>query len=185
MTHEDIIRQLLRTFNEARDTLYASGDFHGANPENPPQMSRVWQEGSYADLERALKEMHGAIDVIWCSHNLFSGLPIVWWHLTQRYLMSHKKAIWKVGPVNVETLIRRKKCVCGWEFTGNRAKSREHVEQAHKPKPTLVDIYTKEYSKLLREQRDRCDTLENLGVQYLVQWFKSKGITPQLPKAFT
>jgi hypothetical protein len=141
-------------------------------------MSNEWHAGSYEPLEKALKEMHAL-----GKQQSVSGVPLgtLWWHLAQRYLMSERKAIWKVGSRTVDSMVRQRRCICEYRFR-NPEQARKHIEHVHKPKPELTAVYPQGYRTLLHDQPERCEECEKLAVTWLAQWFQEHDISPHLPK---
>ena len=179
MNAESIIRQLLLDITDARSPL-VNGN-HGSGGGTGPSMSSEWHHGSFQPLEDALKEMKSL-----GKQQAVSGVPLstLWWHLAQRYLMSERKAIWKVGSRTVDSMVRQRRCICEFKFY-NPEQARHHIELVHKPKPELTVVYPTGYKMLLRDQPGRCEICERLAVQWIVEWFKKNGITPRLPKEKT
>jgi hypothetical protein len=171
MTPTSIIRDLLETYIDARDPLFASG---GGGEGLSPQMTNEWHSGSYKELEVALKEMRAG-------QPEYSGVPLreLWWHTAQRYLMGERKVVWKVGERDVESLVRRMRCICNYYFAST-SKARKHIFKAHKPQPHITMRYTAEYQRKLRDMPLRCELCEALAVRWLEGWFQDHNITPRL-----
>lgn len=77
--------QLLRTYTEALED--ADGKSGSSDPLGLKLMSSMWNEGSYAELERALRRMR-------------DGGPKdrqQWWHVSARYFWTDQKTV--VVPV--------------------------------------------------------------------------------------
>jgi hypothetical protein len=68
LTAEDRVVELLRTLAEAREAYGTSSTGQGVR-----LMSSLWWEGSYAELERAMRDLRES-----------SRRPL-WWHACQRY----------------------------------------------------------------------------------------------------
>jgi hypothetical protein len=196
MRAETVIRGLLETFSEAQDPLKATpfppkgkivrgkqgSDSHlfiGAGT-GEHLMRYEWHSGSYAELERALKEMRSQ-----GKQKAIEGVPLLtlWWHVSRRYLMSERKTVEKLGKRNVETMIYWPRCICGHPFSNSQV-AREHIRTIHGVSHSLERIYPSDYQRALKESRGRCEECERLGVQWLAEWFKSRGIKPRLPKAY-
>jgi hypothetical protein len=176
VTPEDTIRDLLLSFSDARSPL-VKGD-GGKGGDGLPSMSPTWNHGSYESLEQALKEMYSL-----GKQQSVCEIPLqtLYWHLRQRYLDSERKAVWKVGERTVDSMVRRKSCICGYSFR-NPEQARKHIELVHKPKPGLTQIYSKQYQRLLHDHPGRCDICEKLAIRWLCNYFLRHGITPRLPK---
>lgn len=176
MTPESTIRALLEGFTDARSPLVRGTGGEGGG--SGPSMSSTWHAGSFEPLEQALKEMKSL-----GKQQAVSGIPLgtLWWHLAQRYLMSERKAVWKVGSRTVDSMVRQRKCICEFRFH-NPTQARAHIEHVHKPKPELTVVYPQNYQLLLRDQPGRCELCERLAIHWTAEWFKKRGITPHLPK---
>jgi len=171
---ESVIRDLLASFNDARSPLVKGDRGSGGGWS----MSSEWRHGSYQPLEDALKEMHSL-----GKQQAVCGVPLstLYWHIRQRYLDSERKAIWKVGERAVESMIRRKACICGFKFF-NTTQARVHIEHVHKPKPELTRVYSDQYRRLLGRDESRCEICERLAIRWIRNYFLRHGITPRLPR---
>jgi len=173
VTPESTIRALLEGFNDARSPLVRGTGGEGGG--TGPSMSATWHAGSYEQLETALKEMKSL-----GKQQAVSGIPLgtLWWYLTQRYLMSERKAVWKVGSRTVDSMIRQRYCICGFCFYSAH-QARAHIEKVHKPKPELVVVLPREYLKIDAKRREY---VEGLAVHWIAAWFHMHFITPRLPR---
>jgi hypothetical protein len=176
LTPEDTIRELLLSFNDARDPLL-SRNSRGSGETGMQSLPGEWYSGSYRPLETALKEMRTL------GHERYSGVRLaeLWWHLSRRYLMAERKVIWKVGARDVEEIAGKRRCICGHPFW-NRAKARKHIEKAHGPKAELVMIYPTEYQRVLQDTPLRAELCELLAVRWLVKWFSERAFSLRLPR---
>jgi len=172
VTPESTIRLLLSGFTDARNPLVKGNP--GSGGGTGPSMTSEWYSGSYEPLETALKGMHAL-----GKQQSVEGIPLgtLWWYLAQRYLMSKRKAVWKVGSRTVDSMIRQRYCICGFRFYSTH-QARAHIEKVHKPKPELVVVLPREYLKIDAKRREY---VEGLAVHWIADWFKKAGITPRLP----
>jgi hypothetical protein len=173
LTTADTIRELLSTFADARCPLSKSGS-HG-NGNGTPSMTSQWHSGSYQQLEDALKDMRAR-----GKQEFSQGMPLstLWWYLSQEYLMSERKVVWKVGDRKVEKMVTRPKCICGIPFT-DTAQARRHIEKIHRPIASLTIRYPAKYQNINADRRMMC---EGLAISWLVGWFRQHGIKPRLPR---
>jgi len=179
----DTIRGLLRTFNDARETLFSSLSHAGDVDDAIPWMSKVWETGTYAPLELALKRMYAL-----GKQQAVEGIPLgtLWWHLAQRYLMSETKVVYRVGGRDVESMVHKPRCTCGLRFY-SVDQARVHIMARHSPQPMRIVLYPGDYAKLLDPQHGspkRCERCEGLGVNWLAGEFDRVGVEPFLPPAF-
>lgn len=175
------IRGLLRTLNEAKETRFGAESCSGDIDDAVPLMPEVWK--NYEPIYLALKRMHSL-----GRQQAVEGIPLgtLWWHLSQRYLMAEQKFIWRVGGRDVEAIIRRPRCICGFRLY-NPEQARGHVEKAHKPQAVRVTLYTKEYRLVLNPQTgspERCQRCERLGVRWISDELYRVGVEPFLPVVF-
>jgi hypothetical protein len=82
LSNEEIVLELLRTFNEAQATLNAGAGVPG-DGASVVQMGPMWRDGSYADLEKVLRGMRSESTV-------YMGVAVatLYWHIAERYLRS-------------------------------------------------------------------------------------------------
>lgn len=156
----DVIRELLKTFNDAATPGGAGQGIRTSGADDAVLwMSREWHEGSYAQLEQALKRMRNQ-----GSQQAVEGIPLrtLWWHIDQRYIRveRRRRLTYKTTRKGGKTYILKDK-------NGNPIED-----------PKMVEVYTREYAAVPKAKQELC---ERLGIGWLVAEFDRMGVVPFLP----
>jgi hypothetical protein len=111
VTARGTLSALLDTYQDALDAVQRNGDIRGGGNESVVLlMSNLWHEGSYAELERGLKDMRANSPVLYWNvaetytrapTKLTTGCPVCKQETTQRHRHKDGATFKKVAPQRI------------------------------------------------------------------------------------